>query len=261
MEIKTPISISLEDKLIFKRLLLLTTAWFFIAIESIASQSGITGSDLYDLIVQRLSQEGIHSKPFIKKNRVFTGCTKNDIVVSKRDTSWKTLQLNCKTNKSWAYNFRNKVIESSKREVSGSVSHRSTERMHENTKLVYILKNQKSKGDRIEASDLVLSSKRKILSKGAFDDLTLVLGRRTKKSLKVGEILKERHLGQDWLVHKNQQIKIENKFGEIYVTMEGIALSNGVKGDRILVRNISSNKVIEGFVKSEKKISIFRKLY
>ena len=65
--------------------------------------------------------------------------------MSKRDSSWKTLQLNCKTNRSWTYNFRNKVTEPSKKDVTGAVSHRSTERMHENTKLVYILKNKKSK--------------------------------------------------------------------------------------------------------------------
>ena len=43
--------------------------------------------------------------------------------------------------------------------------------------------------------------------------------------------------------------------------MEGIALKNGVKGDRVLVRNISSNKTIEGYVNDDKKITIFRKIY
>ena len=73
--------------------------------------------------------------------------------------------------------------------------------------------------------------------------------------------MKAIHLNPDWLVHKNQRITIENNIGEIYVAMEGIALSNGAKGDRILAKNISSNKTVEGFVKSEKKISIFRKIY
>ena len=73
--------------------------------------------------------------------------------------------------------------------------------------------------------------------------------------------MKAFHLRPDWLVHKNQRIIIENNIGEIYVAMEGIALSNGAKGDRILAKNISSNKTVEGFVKSEKKISIFRKIY
>ena len=42
--------------------------------------------------------------------------------------------------------------------------------------------------------------------------------------------------------------------------MKGIALSNGAKGERILVKNISSNKTVEGFVKSEKKKTIFSKI-
>ena len=53
---------------------------------------------------------------------------------------------------------------------------------------------------------------------------------------------------------------IEHKIGEIYVKMKGLALSNGAKGDRILAKNISSNKTVEGFVNGEKKISIFSKI-
>ena len=106
-----------------------------------------------------------------------------------------------------------------------------------------------------------MAHKNKLLSRGAFEDLKLVLGKRLKKSLQKGSILKAVHLRPDWLVYKNQKIIIENNIGEIYVAMEGIALSNGAKGDRILAKNISSNKTVEGFVKSEKKISIFRKIY
>ena len=106
-----------------------------------------------------------------------------------------------------------------------------------------------------------MAEKNKLLSRGAFEDLKLVLGKRLKKSLQKGSILKAIHLNPDWLVHKNQRIMIVNNNGGIFVAMEGIALSNGAKGDRILAKNISSNKTVEGFVKSEKKISIFRKIY
>ena len=123
------------------------------------------------------------------------------------------------------------------------------------------MKHFKKKGDKVEKSDLVFSKERKILSNGAFDDLKLVLGKRLKKSLRKGAILKASHLNPDWLVYKNQKVTIEHKIGKIYVKMNGIALSNGAKGDRILVKNISSNKTVEGFVKSEKKISIFSKIH
>ena len=73
--------------------------------------------------------------------------------------------------------------------------------------------------------------------------------------------MKAIHLSPDWLVYKNQKITIEHNIGKIYVKMNGIALSNGAKGDRILVKNISSNKTVEGFVKSEKKIALFSKTH
>ena len=68
--------------------------------------------------------------------------------------------------------------------------------------------------------------------------------------------MKTNHLEPDWLVYKNQKITIEHTIGEIYVKMNGIALSNGAKGDRILVKNISSNKTVEGFVKAKKKFTL-----
>jgi flagella basal body P-ring formation protein FlgA len=126
---------------------------------------------------------------------------------------------------------------------------------------VLILKNSKLKGDRIEETDLVLSKKKAILSKGAFSDLESVLGKRLIKSLQKGATLKTNHLKPDWLVYKNQKIIIEHKIGEIYVKMDAIALSNGAKGDRILVKNVSSKKIVEGFVEDSRKISIFRKIY
>ena len=127
--------------------------------------------------------------------------------------------------------------------------------------MVFTLRNPKFKGDRIEEADLILSEKKAILSNAAFNDLKSVVGKRLRRSLQKGAILKANHLHPDWLVHKNQKVIIEHKIGEIYVKMEAIALSNGVKGDRILAKNVSSNKIIEGFVEDTRKISIFRKIY
>ena len=112
----------------------------------------------------------------------------------------------------------------------------------------------------IEASgeiEAIYSVEIKSKASGEILDLPAEVGDFVKK----GTILKKSHLQPDWLVYKNQKITIENIIGEIKVTMEGIALKNGEKGDRILVRNISSNKKIEGFVNSDKKVTIFRKIY
>ena len=247
--------------MIIKKILLLIAIWFSFTIESLSSQERISGSNLVDLVIQKLSDQGVSAQPFIQKNRVFTGCPSDKIVISKRDKSWKTIRLTCMDNSSWRYSFRNKVTGFPEKERLDVAQNFSEKSKSQNTQAVFILTKQKLKGDRIEEADLILAHKNKLLSRGAFEDLKLVLGKRLKKSLQKGSILKAFHLNPDWLVHKNQRIIIENNIGEIYVKMEGIALSNGAKGDRILAKNISSNKTVEGFVKSEKKISIFRKIY
>ena len=251
----------LEDRVIIKKVLLLITIWCSFTLESLSSQEKISGSDLIDLVVRNLDEQGINAQPMIKSNRVFTGCASHKIVISKRDKSWKTIKLTCQNNNSWRYTFRNKFASSDKIEKFNKTIRPSKQNKSQKTQAVFVLKHQKQKGDRIEEFDLILTQKKNLLSRGAFSDLTLVVGKRLKKSLQKGSILKAMHLHPDWLVHKNQRITIENNIGEIYVTMEGIALSNGAKGDRILVKNVSSNKTVEGFVKSEKKISIFRKIY
>ena len=92
------------------------------------------------------------------------------------------------------------------------------------------MKHPLKKGDQVGKSDLVLSEEKKVHSIGAFNDLNEILGKSLKRSLRKGTILKANHLNPDWLVYKNQKVTIEHNIGEIYVKMNGIALSNGAKG-------------------------------
>ena len=243
-----------------RRYLLLATVWSSLITESMASQEQISGSNLTKLVIERLNKEGLSSQPVIKKNRVFSGCINDNVVISKRDKSWKTVKVTCRTNQLWNYTFRTKL--------AGSTAIVNTDKPHDllkesiakKTRAVFVLKNHKKKGDKVEESDLILSQEKKFLSADAFDDLDNILGKHLRRSLRKGTILKANHLSPAWLVYKNQKIMIEHKIGEIYVKVKGLALSNGAKGDRILVKNISSNKTVEGFVNGEKKISIFSKI-
>ena len=243
-----------------RRYLLLATVWSSLMTESIASQEQISGSNLTKLVIERLNREGLSSQPVIKKNRVFSGCVNDNVVISKRDKSWKTVKVTCQTNESWNYTFRTRLTEPIEIVKTDKPNNILKESIAKKTQAVFILKHHKKKGDKVEKSDLVLSQEKKILSANAFDDLDHVLGKRLRRSLRKGAILKANHLSPAWLVYKNQKIMIEHKIGEIYVKMIGLALSNGAKGDRILVKNISSNKTVEGFVNGEKKISIFSKI-
>lgn len=242
------------------RVLIFALIWCGFSSQSIASQQKISGSILANLVTQQLNKEGLSAKPIIRKDRVFYGCGSENIIISKRDKSWKTVKLTCSTNKLWSYSFRNKIEQPVIIEKSEDLKKTTKHKLLNNTKKVFVLKYPKLKGDMIKKSDLVLSEKKKVMSNGAIIDLKSVLGKRLKKSLREGAILKASHLKPDWLVHKNQRIIIEHSIGAISVKMEGIALSNGAKGDRVLAKNISSNKIIEGFVESAKKISVFNKI-
>ena len=243
-----------------KKALLLGAIWFSLSMESKASQDQISGSELAYLIIELLNKEGLSSQPVIKKDRIFFGCNNNNVSIKKRHGSWKTVELTCQTNKSWRYTFRNKLADPII-EVTTLKPHDSLKKSpKENSSTVFVLKHPKKKGDQVGSSDLVLSEEKKVYSIGAFNDLNEILGKRLKRSLRKGTILKANHMNPDWLVYKNQRVTIEHNIGEIYVKMNGIALSNGAKGERILVKNISSNKTVEGFVKSEKRISIFSKI-
>ncbi len=250
----------LEDRLKSLRTLIPTVIWCCLSTQSIASQEIISGSSLANLVTQRLSEEGLNAQPAITNNRVFYGCGSDNIIISKRDKSWKTVKLTCRTNNFWSYSFRTKVSEPIMKEKSEYRQKTPKHSILKNTKKVFVLKHSKLKGDIIEKSDLVLSEKKIIFLNGAIKDLGSVLGKRLNKSMRKGAVLKANHLKRDWLVYKNQRIIIEHSIGAISVKMEGIALSNGAKGDRVLAKNISSNKIIEGFVKSAKKISVFNKI-
>jgi len=252
---------STEDELNIKFVTLINCVLLFVACKSMASQPSISGSNLSSLIVRHLNTVGVQSTPAINVNRVFYGCAKADISIEKRNTSWKTIQLRCKGNDRWNYTFRN-ILKNAKPNVSLSESPK-IERKQQTVKMtaVYVLAEDKSKGEKITKSDLILSMEKNFLTREAFEKVTPALGKILKRSLKKGTILKKNHLKPDWLVYKNQKITIENSIGKIKVTMEGIALKNGVMGDRVLVRNISSNKTIEGFVNGDKKITIFRKIH
>ena len=232
-------------------------AFLCAACKTMASQPYISGSHLSSLIVANLADIGVSGTPVINRDRVFYGCAKDDIRIEKRELSWKTIKLTCKKNKKWTFTFRNKV-EISENNLRFVAKRNLTKRkLSAKKRSVFVLAEAKSQGEKIEKSDLMLSTENSLLTRNAFEEIKPILGKVLKRSLKKGAILKENHLRPAWLVHKNQRIIIENSIGAIRVTMEGIALKNGAMGDRILAQNISSKKNIEGFVIGDKKISIF----
>ena len=65
-------------------------------------------------------------------------------------------------------------------------------------------------------------------------------------------------LGDSGHIKEGQKVKREHKNGNLLILVDGIALDSGMKGDYLKVKNENSGKIIKGWVKNNKKITIFR---
>lgn len=79
-------------------------------------------------------------------------------------------------------------------------------------------------------------------------DPSQVVGKQLRSRVRAGECLKEHMLREAPLVEKGDPVKIVASAGKLSVSTMGVAKADGVKGDRIRVENIVSEKTVVGRV-------------
>ena len=114
-----------------------------------------------------------------------------------------------------------------------------------------------ARGTRISASDVFETDMdTQHLNRGYYTDLKKVTGYITKQHIKEGSALSPYNLQLPKLVHKGEHVSIVAKSKSFHVSMEGIALGEGIMGEFIKVKNLSSKRVIEAAVTSRKVVEI-----
>lgn len=83
-----------------------------------------------------------------------------------------------------------------------------------------------------------------------------LIGYRTKRHLKVGDILSSNSIAAPMLIKRGEKVTIMAESKGMQVIMSGTAMHNGTKGETVKVRNTSSNRVIEGTVIAKSKIKV-----
>jgi len=78
----------------------------------------------------------------------------------------------------------------------------------------------------------------------SFSAVDEVVGKRAKRLIKAGKIIKFIDVVPDYKVFKNTPVKVIYESGVIRIEMTGVALQNGAVGDIIEVKNISTGKKI-----------------
>jgi flagella basal body P-ring formation protein FlgA len=82
-------------------------------------------------------------------------------------------------------------------------------------------------------------------------DAGALAGRRLRRTLAPGDALILDALEAANLVHRGQEVVLLARIDGIEVRVNGIALADGRQADRIRVQNLSSQRVVEGVVRSD----------
>jgi flagella basal body P-ring formation protein FlgA len=84
----------------------------------------------------------------------------------------------------------------------------------------------------------------------------MIDGQRLRKSIAGGEALSLDALTPSNAIHRGQQVTLIAGSGAFEVRMSAVALSDGRIADRIRVQNLSSQRVVEGIVRSDSVVEV-----
>lgn len=214
-----------------------------------AQANTITGNEIKALIINYLDNKNINSKPIIKGNRVFKKCG-HELNIRPLFNNFKTVIVSCNKPLKWQITIRTNADSTPK-----THSKKKMNKISNSIKLI-TLRNNLKKGEVIQKHDLKFDYKTNSVGNGFFESFDKLVGRKINQNLSKGQVIKIRHLEENFMVSEGQSIIIFSDLYGINVRMQGNALENGHFNELIKVKNISSGKVVQGRVINEKKILI-----
>ena len=233
----------MKSKLVFKFFILL-----FIIIKA-GQANAITGNEIKSLVINYLDNKGINSEPIIKENRLFKKCA-HELNIRALFNNFKTVIVSCNNPFKWQIAIRTNSDSTPKTSSKKNIS-----KISNSIKLI-TLKNNLKKGEVIQKNDLKFDYKLSSIGKGFFENFDNLIGREINQNLSRGQVIKTRHLKENFMVAEGQSIIIFSDLHGINVRMQGSALENGHFNEFIKVKNLSSGKIVQGKIVNEKKILI-----
>ena len=122
---------------------------------------------------------------------------------------------------------------------------------------VIVASRSLARGTQISADDITLKTLNTArLTGGYVSELTRIEGLELKRPLRALEVIKLSNVKQPNLVHKGDTVVLQVKSTALTVETEGTALSNGVIGAQIRVRNEHSRRIVNGRVVGPGQVSV-----
>lgn len=107
------------------------------------------------------------------------------------------------------------------------------------------------KGSRLKQQDLKLVERDlAVLRSGYYSNILEVLGKQISRTVNMGTAITTQMVKDPLQIKRGQIIDLIAKTGGLHVQMKGKALASGSNGERIQVRNMSTERLIEGVVLS-----------
>lgn len=94
------------------------------------------------------------------------------------------------------------------------------------------------------------------LRQGYLTDPQDLAGQRLRRSVVAGQVIQPGMLKVDPVIRRGQRVTLVAANGPVRVKMAGLALADGAPGQRISVRNLSSDREIEGVVRSAQQVEV-----
>jgi flagella basal body P-ring formation protein FlgA len=94
------------------------------------------------------------------------------------------------------------------------------------------------------------------LKQGYYTDPKDLIGLVCKKDINPDTLITSYQIESAKMVLKGQEVSITAIAGSLKITMAGIAMSDGILGDVIKVKNTTSHKIIEAQVSGKKKVTV-----
>jgi len=106
-----------------------------------------------------------------------------------------------------------------------------------------------SRKQHISRSDIIFKDRDiSKINRGYYSNIDDIIGRVTRNQIRAGVVINPGQIRPPYLVLRGQTVRILVKTPSYQVAMDGKALSDGAKGEVIRVKNIRSQKVVEGLV-------------
>lgn len=94
------------------------------------------------------------------------------------------------------------------------------------------------------------------LQQGYLSDPDEIINRQATRFIAAGSVLYRMHYAEPTLIKRGERVNIQSGRPGLLITSSGEALMDGIKGQQIRVKNISSNRVIQATVTNPSVVTV-----